>query len=171
MSQQRNLIVVRHAKSDWAVTTSDFDRPLNGRGLRDAPAAGLWIAGLGLRIDAAVVSPAIRTRTTWELLADAAGLDVPCTYQRTLYHGEAEDLAAAVRELPQDAAGAVVVAHWPGCPAFVEWATDGSGEPAALDLMREKYPTAGAAWLVVDGPWADITRGGARLQQFEVCRG
>lgn len=171
MSQQRNLVVVRHAKSDWGVGGSDFDRPLNGRGQRDAPAAGRWLAGLGVPIDAAVVSPAARTRATWELLAQAAGLDVACEYVGGLYLGEVEDLAQAVRELPEQARGAVLVAHFPGCPAFVEWAVADRGEAPALDLMRQKYPTAGAAWLAIDGPWSQLDAGSGYLRAFEVCRG
>lgn len=171
MGEQRNLIVVRHAKSDWSVEASDFDRPLNRRGLRDAPAAGRWLAGLGVDVEAAVVSPAARTRRTWELLAQAAGLDTACEYVRGLYLGEAEDLAQAVQELPAGARGAVLVAHWPGCPDFVEWVVQGRGEAVALQRMREKFPTAGAAWLVLDGDWADLRAGCGYLQRFEVCRG
>jgi phosphohistidine phosphatase len=34
----KELLLVRHAKSDWGdPSLDDFDRPLNGRGKRDAP--------------------------------------------------------------------------------------------------------------------------------------
>jgi phosphohistidine phosphatase len=35
----KNLLLVRHAKSDWEnLELDDFERPLNDRGKRDAPA-------------------------------------------------------------------------------------------------------------------------------------
>ena len=34
----KTIYLIRHAKSDWSDTTlRDFDRPLNKRGLHDAP--------------------------------------------------------------------------------------------------------------------------------------
>ena len=34
-----SIIIIRHAKSSWETATlSDFDRPLNERGKKDAPA-------------------------------------------------------------------------------------------------------------------------------------
>jgi len=33
----KKITLIRHAKSDWNNNFSDFDRPLNNRGLRDAP--------------------------------------------------------------------------------------------------------------------------------------
>lgn len=168
---ERNLVVIRHAKSDWSSGLPDFERPLNPRGRRDGPAAGRWLAGLGLDFDAAVVSPAVRTMQTWALVAEAAGLAFDPDVARGVYLGEDTDLAAAVRELPGEVRGAVLVGHSPGCPDFVEWVTAGRGEESALHRMRVKYPTAGAAWLVVEGPWADLAPGGGYLREFAVCRG
>ena len=37
----KNLILIRHAKSSWKhPELSDFERPLNNRGIRDAPFMG-----------------------------------------------------------------------------------------------------------------------------------
>ena len=41
---KHKLIIMRHAKSDWAVPAGDFDRPLSQRGNRDAPRMGDWLA-------------------------------------------------------------------------------------------------------------------------------
>ena len=167
----RRLLVVRHAKSDWSVPAADIDRPLNARGRRDAPAIGRWIADRRLPVDAAVISPAARTRATWQLLAEAAGLDVAPGLDRGIYLGEADDLAEAVRTLDSAARCAVLVGHAPGCEEFVEWAADGRGDPAALDAMRTKYPTAAVALLDIDGGWGALGPGSGSLASFAVCRG
>ena len=44
----RRLILTRHAKSSWDDPgMDDHDRPLNSRGLRDAPAMGQWLRDKG----------------------------------------------------------------------------------------------------------------------------
>ena len=37
----KTLTIVRHAKSSWNTNHEDHDRPLNKRGVRDAPKLGL----------------------------------------------------------------------------------------------------------------------------------
>ena len=64
--EQRTLLLLRHAKSDWSGSVPDFDRPLAERGRTQAPLAGRWLASRS-RIDLAIVSPARRARETWEL--------------------------------------------------------------------------------------------------------
>ena len=167
----RILLVVRHAKSDWGTGLPDEERPLNKRGRRDAPAVGRWIAGQGYRVEAAVVSPAVRTRQTWSLLAASGELDVAPAYDRGIYLGEAVDLADAVRCVDPSARCAVLVGHAPGCPDFVEWVTAESGSTEALLRMRAKFPTSGVAAIALGGEWSDVGRGVGSLLDFAVCRG
>ncbi len=66
---EHRLLLMRHAKSDWSGdNTSDHDRPLNDRGLRDAPAMACWIAEAGLRPDCILCSSAVRTQQTAALM-------------------------------------------------------------------------------------------------------
>lgn len=122
-------------------------------------------------MDAAVVSPAARTRATWTLLADAAGLDLDPVLDRAIYLGDAPDLAEAVQTIQAAARCAALVGHAPGCGEFVEWATQGRGEADALAAMRSKYPTAAVAILTLDTDWASVGPGTAALTAFAVCRG
>ena len=68
------LVLVRHAKSDWAnPSIDDHDRPLNARGLRDAPRMARALAGTGFRPEVILSSTALRARTTCLLYtSDAA---------------------------------------------------------------------------------------------------
>jgi phosphohistidine phosphatase len=61
---ERTLILLRHANSDWSGDDADIARPLAKRGRRQAPDAGRWLAANIDSIDLAVVSPAIRARST-----------------------------------------------------------------------------------------------------------
>jgi phosphohistidine phosphatase len=167
----RVLVVVRHAKSDWGTGQPDIERPLNDRGRRDAAAAGRWLRDRGLAVDAAVISPSRRTRQTWALLAEAAQLTVDPAVDRAIYLGSAVDLAGALMAVPTASRCSVLVGHAPGCPDLVEWLTGGQGDSSAVAAMREKFPTAGAAVVGLDGGWSDMTAGAGRLLEFAVCRG
>ena len=62
------LILVRHAKSSHSFdVSSDFDRPLNDRGFREASEMGKKLIKKNTRIDQFVSSPALRAKTTAEL--------------------------------------------------------------------------------------------------------
>ena len=140
----RTLVLLRHAKSDWSTGAADVARPLAGRGRRQAPEAGRWLAANIGRVDLAVVSPATRARSTWELAA--AELDDP---PRTLvddrvYAASDDELLAVVRGLPDDAETVTLVGHNPGIEDLVALLT---GRPTAM-------PTSALAVLGLPGAWA-----------------
>ncbi|NDH16972.1 MAG: histidine phosphatase family protein, partial [Opitutae bacterium] len=60
----KELFVVRHAKSSWDdPTISDHDRPLNERGLRNAPDMGSRLSDREVSPDGLISSTALRART------------------------------------------------------------------------------------------------------------
>lgn len=70
----KQLLLIRHAKSSWAdFSVKDFDRPLNDRGKRDAPAMAQRLLAKKISIDAFVASPAKRARKTAEYFAEQYG--------------------------------------------------------------------------------------------------
>src|SRR4029079_1119605 len=87
-SVSRELIILRHAKSDWSGDEHDVDRPLAPRGRRQAPEAGQWLDARAGAIDLALVSPARRTRSTWELVAPELDSPPPIRYDDRLYAAE-----------------------------------------------------------------------------------
>src|SRR4051794_15320559 len=108
------LILLRHAKAaSEAPSGDDFDRPLAPRGRREAQTVGAQLAELGLKPDIALVSPALRTRETWELVAEALG-GAEVRFDPALYNAE----ASAIRRIAETAGSrggtVIVVAHNPG---------------------------------------------------------
>jgi phosphohistidine phosphatase len=109
------LALVRHAKSDWGdPMLDDHDRPLNDRGLRDAPVMAARLAESGFRPDAILSSTALRAKTTARAFADVWAARVQV--QARLYGASAGVLLSAAAEA--GAAGGIdsvlVVAHDPG---------------------------------------------------------
>jgi len=73
---QKVLYLVRHAKSSWAdPSLADRDRPLNGRGRRNAPDMGRRLAEQGFKPQLIVSSPAKRALTTATSIANELGVD------------------------------------------------------------------------------------------------
>lgn len=72
----KTLFLIRHAKSSWEnPSLKDFDRPLNKRGLRDAPFMARMLEKKIPPPDKLVSSPAKRAYTTATYFAQAFGID------------------------------------------------------------------------------------------------
>lgn len=121
----KRLTLVRHAKSSWKdAALADLDRPLSGRGKRDAPRIGERLATQGLRPDIILVSPARRARKTAQLLAMA----IPTAAGRiladpALYEASAAVLLARVRALDETWQHVMLVGHNPGLTDFANLLT------------------------------------------------
>lgn len=116
------VVLMRHAKSDWGdPRLADHDRPLNGRGTRDAPRMAARLAETGLLPDRILTSTAVRARLTADALS--AALDVDVTLVPELYGASAETLfahAAASRNHT-----IVLVAHDPGMSELADELSSG----------------------------------------------
>jgi phosphohistidine phosphatase len=111
----KTLYLVRHAKSSWSVPgLSDRDRPLNDRGLRDAPKMGKRLAKLDAKPDVILSSPARRALETARLIAGKLDLRLEdIRVDDRLYAAEADDLLRVIRELDDKAKSAMLVGHNP----------------------------------------------------------
>src|SRR3954447_11301102 len=104
------LVLIRHAKAARPYGVPDEDRPLTGRGRRDAQAAGQWLAAEGPRPDLTLCSTAIRTRHTWEIVCRSLA-PVPTRYLPELYEADVHDVVDLASAAPGEAKVLVVVGH------------------------------------------------------------
>jgi phosphohistidine phosphatase len=114
------LSILRHAKSSWRDSSlDDHDRPLNKRGLRDAPRMGELIREKGLAPDAILSSTALRARDTALTVAAATGFPDEVRFTRSLYGAGPDAYLEALSALPDDLEHALVVGHNPGLEELV----------------------------------------------------
>jgi phosphohistidine phosphatase len=167
----KRLYLLRHAKSDWAdPALEDFDRPLNGRGLKSAPAMGRYMRREGLVPALVLCSPARRTRQTWELLAAALKAEPAVDYADDLYLGEPARLLKRIGQAPESLPSLLVIAHNPGLQALAHKLATG-GDKAGRRRMATKYPTAALAVLDCDvGAWDQLASGLCVLERFVAPR-
>ena len=96
----KTLYLIRHAKSSWAdPSLNDFDRPLNKRGLRDAPFMARLLAAQHVKADAIISSPAVRTMATARYFAEA--LQYPShqiQQENRLYEAAPWDIIEVIRQ-------------------------------------------------------------------------
>lgn len=70
----KTVLILRHAKSSWNhPELSDYERPLNSRGKRDAPRMGKHLRQEGLIPDRILTSSAKRARKTANKVAKSCG--------------------------------------------------------------------------------------------------
>lgn len=162
----RTLILLRHGKSAYPDGVADHDRPLAPRGERQAALAGAWIGQHLPPVDRILCSTATRTRQTLE----RTGIDAPTSHLEVIYGAEPDELLDALRELDDGPRTVLLVGHAPGLPYLgVDLAGSGS-DLAALDRLRDGFPTSAVAVLSITGSWSEIAHGRGALLDVVVPR-
>ena len=167
----RRLMLLRHAKSDWAKPgLRDHDRPLNARGREAAPKMGAYMVRHALLPDLIVASTARRVAETLELLLPAFDTAPKIISEPRVYDARANALLDIAREAPRTAHSLLLVGHNPGMAELASLLI-ASGDVDARQRLIEKFPTAGLA--VIDFPvddWGKLHPRGGRLDRFVVPR-
>ena len=132
----KTLLVLRHAKSNRKDSdVADHDRPLNGRGKRDAPRMGQLLHQQKLTPEVIVSSTATRARRTADAVADRCAFNGTLHLEGRLYLAGPGTILRVLRELGDTANRVLVVAHNPGCEELI----------TRLTYQAEIFPTAGLA--------------------------
>lgn len=149
------LTLVRHAKSSWDDRSlKDHDRPLNERGIKQAPMMGRFIARTYLgtngvpavlpKPDRLISSTALRAATTAQLMQPELGVGSEIiTLDPRAYLAEPKTLLQIVREFPDHWNHVMIFGHNPGISRFSE-------DLLKRDLLEE-MPTCAA--VLMELPW------------------
>lgn len=124
--RMKTLLLIRHAKSSWdQVGLSDFDRPLNERGKKDAPLMAKRMKEKGLRLDHLVSSPAKRARKTARYFAEAFGFNKEdIRLADELYGATHPEFLKVVTEISDRHETVAVFSHNPGITGFASSLTN-----------------------------------------------
>lgn len=157
---------MRHAKASQHAET-DSARELTDRGRAEATALGAWLAGeAGFVPDAALVSAAVRTRLTWELLVEAGGFTAEASYEESLQSAGADSVLDLVRLTPDNVSSLLVVGHNPTVSYLAQLLDAGNGDEEAMHMMIGGFPPGAVALFEYDGAWSDLQMATARLTAF-----
>jgi phosphohistidine phosphatase len=148
----KQLIIIRHAKSSWELgVLSDFDRSLNERGHKDAPAMAKRLLDKKISIYLFVSSPAKRAFTTATYFATA--------YHKTendivkvpeLYHAMPPIFYDVIQNVEDKFDSIAIFSHNPGITEFVNELTN-----TQIDDM----PTCGVFAIKINiNSWKDFAQ-------------
>ena len=148
----KTLLILRHAKSSWKdEELDDHERPLNKRGLNDAPRMGEVIKEHDLVPELILSSSAVRARHTAELAAEQCGYEGEIGGGRELYSFASGDYLDALEKVDDGYSRVMVVGHNPGLEELAEWLTG----------VYTSLPTATLAVLRLDiNHWSELEEGG-----------
>jgi phosphohistidine phosphatase len=132
----KDVCFVRHAKSNWDhPNLKDYDRPLDARGLHDAPMMAKKMHELKLVPDVIITSGAKRARTTAEYFKKEFNLqDDQFIINDDIYEASTEEVFEALTKAPEHARFVYMFGH---NPAFTWVANSLSG------IHIDNVPTCG----------------------------
>lgn len=153
------LTLIRHAKSSWNYPElSDFERPLNERGRRDAPRMAARLVRDLPAPDLLVSSPATRALTTARSFAETLGLDTARIHiEPRLYEASRKTLLEIVAGLPDSAGHALLFGHNPGLSELAH---------TLADCPFDEMPTCAVVHLRLDGKGWKPLPGKGRLLAY-----
>jgi phosphohistidine phosphatase len=172
MPFERSVWLLRHAKAvvDPPPGGGDHERPLSGKGRRDAAALGARLADDGDRLGLASVpelvlcSTATRTRQTAErVLADIAS-PPPVSYLRSIYEASPNDVIDLLHTVDDDVRSVMIVGHNPTIEVLASTLDRGKNRKQA----RRALPTCALAVFAFESPWAELALGTASSPELFV---
>ncbi len=156
----KTVFFIRHAKSSWKDPEwRDYERPLNKRGLRDAPFMAKLLVGKSGEPDAILSSPAVRALTTARFFADAAAIaNSDIQVDERIYHAYPGDIFSLLQQQTDDRNCLWIVGH---NPTFTAMANSFSND------YIPNVPTCGI--VEVQSPiekWEDFAPGRGKRMNF-----
>jgi len=161
----KQLLLIRHAKSEWNdVSLSDFDRPLNVRGKRDAPVMAKRLLDKKVKIDLIISSQAKRAKKTASIFAKEYGIKKErINFKEKLYAESEETLFDVISKADDKFNSIAIVAHNPGLTDFANLLTES---------QIDNIPTCGIFAVKIDTKhWADFKEAKKEFWFFEYPKG
>ena len=157
----KHLYLIRHAKSSWKNPgMSDKERPINKRGLKDAPKMGKYLKKNEKKPDLILTSPARRALETAELIADKIDYNIESIISdEEIYEATTIDLLEIVRNLDDSFKSVFLFGHNPAITFLSNYLTD-----AVIDNV----PTCGVVSISFDiKSWSKIEERNGYLNYFD----
>ena len=144
------VVLIRHIKSDWSNSVSDFDRPIRNDRKTDAKRISDALKAIGIAPEKIIASPAKRTRQTALLFANAFHYSSSnIEYAAPLYESTSEELFAFIQGLDKAFTCVFIICHNPSVTDFINSYTNGKIDHvptcgcAVLDAVDDKFSICG----------------------------
>jgi phosphohistidine phosphatase len=157
----KTLLLIRHAKSSWDQPgLTDFDRTLNERGKKDAPAMAKRVKEKGLEPDHLISSPAKRAKKTAKYFAEEFGFkkeDIKLV--EALYGAGPTEFLQVVKDIDDSYSVVAIFSHNPGITEFASTLTN---------VRVDDMPTCAVfAMQIETDTWKDFVAGEKNFLFFD----
>lgn len=156
----KRLYLVRHAKSSWKdATLSDMLRPLNKRGLRDAPEIGRRLRVATVSIDRLLSSPAQRALSTAQTLARAIDFNPKLIIEEPeLYFAGANASLQLIQSTDSACASLMLVGHNPDMTSLLN---------LLCGHQVGNMPTCAIASIQFNSEWSEVQAESGSLIDYD----
>lgn len=157
----KKLFLVRHAKSSWDYSDlTDFERPLNKRGRRDAPFMARLLAQQGVSPEMIISSPASRAATTARYFCESLNLSFhDISLEPKLYEASADDILNVIYGIDNSFKSIMLFSHNPGLTDLAD---------LLLDKPIDNIPTCGIVAIGFNiNSWDQISNNNSEILFFE----
>ena len=156
----KKLYLVRHAKSSWKdQSLSDLQRPLNCRGLKNAPEMGQRLVKADVSVELIVSSPANRALTTARFLAQAMAYDAQKIIQDDLLYFEGiSAILQIIQSTKPHIESLMLVGHNPDMTSLLNH---------LCGFQTVNMPTCAMGYIQFDNEWSEVTHGSGTLLNFD----
>ena len=153
------LFLLRHAKSSWASNhLSDFDRPLNDRGRRNAMDLGELFFEKKLKVDHVICSPSARTKETFDIIQSISNFALDHKFVDSIYHSNVGTLIEILSQINLETASVMIVGHNPSMHLITKLLTN---------QTIEEFPTCTLAKIEILGSWDKLRENQNKLINFK----
>ena len=160
------LLLLRHAKAVPVASDGDYARRLADRGATEAERLGDHLRSLDIGPSNCLVSPAARTRETFDIVSRRLAMPPQVTYEPELYSATAGDLRDRLRGMQGDVRNLMIVGHNPAIQDLTIMLAR-EGDRTQIARLRNAYPPCGLAMLAFDTDrWSDAQAIGGVLRRF-----
>lgn len=166
--QTKTIYLARHAKSSWdSGASSDYERPLSARGFNDAKKMATYLSGQGWIPEYAIISPALRTKQTFEAYQQMFQLPAnQIEWNPDFYAAYTVTLLHALTRLPENINSVMLLGHNPSMEDALYHLCDATDLKATLQKNGKLFTTGNVARLLVDSSWKNLSMAEAKLDEL-----
>ncbi len=157
----KELVLIRHAKSSWSdINLSDFDRPLNKRGKKNAPFMAKILKELVKNPDFIISSPSKRTKSTLNYFIKEFDIKKDkIIYDKSIYEAHFSNILKSIKEIKKENNIIFVIGHNPGLNELTNY---------LIGNFKDNIPTCGILKIVFDiNSWDEIEENSGKLEFFK----
>ncbi|MBS7563547.1 histidine phosphatase family protein [Mucilaginibacter sp. Bleaf8] len=152
----KKLLLIRHAEAVSHAKGGDFARPLSDQGKQDAVKTAVYLKSHGFVPESMVISPALRTATTAQIIADHLHLS-SVSFNDDIYEASEKVLLKVINSWNNQQNFMAMVGHNPGI-AYLSYNLSNE--------IRDVMPGTALILTFDVDEWAHITSGTGTITHY-----